>query len=556
MTVKLNAQIETVASSIRSAGSSRRTRSTLAAVLATLPFLASAFLAGGYYESTYSLLAAALWLSLAAAAALTGLRRPSPALGFLAAFAVWTTVSALWGEPGAALRSVPLAALYVGVLALGELVGGETLLRALWASLSLVVVVALAGRLTDLAPAPAGPASERLAWPVTYANGLGLVAVSALVLAAGLPGARPRLVAASAALSGAAVYLTFSRSALLAGLAAALLLLVLRPASARGLAAAVVGVGAVAALDALTLTSGPRLLPALGVGMAVAALLPPFRLHVPRAAAVATALALALATVLLAKPIAARFAAPAPDERAARRLLDVSGHGRAELWRVAWEQGTARPLTGGGAGTWPRAYIEETGSLGGPANAHSLYLETFAELGAIGVLLLLAAVVVVFRAGLRDGSTWRPAALAAFAAWAVHAGVDWLWQLPAATIPALLAAGSLLAGAREPLERETGTGGRALAASVAALAVGLGAGLHGIGAALLESGVWSPERARLTARLLPFDARPYAALAASERERGRPLRARLALARACAIDEGEPVLRREPPSVKGCSKPR
>lgn len=51
----------------------------MSATLLAAGFLAAALLAGGYYESTYSLLAAAAWLGLAAAYALRPLPRPPAA---------------------------------------------------------------------------------------------------------------------------------------------------------------------------------------------------------------------------------------------------------------------------------------------------------------------------------------------------------------------------------------------------------------------------------------------------------------------------------------------
>ena len=81
---------------------------------------ACAFLAGGYYESTYSLLAAIVWLGLAATAALRGAPRPSTATLVLLALLAWTLLSALWGPAGPALRAAPLVALYAGVLWMSE----------------------------------------------------------------------------------------------------------------------------------------------------------------------------------------------------------------------------------------------------------------------------------------------------------------------------------------------------------------------------------------------------------------------------------------------------
>src|SRR5439155_20871117 len=89
--------------------------------------------------------------------------------------------------------------------------------------------------------------------------------------------------------------------------------------------------------------------------------------------------------------------------------------------------------------------------------------------------------------------------------------------------------------------RRAGYEGRRLARSslalaLAALALGIAVGLHGLGAALLESG--RPAEAR---RLLPGDARPDAAL-----------HTRTAFARGCRIDAGEPALRYEAPAYGGC----
>ena len=417
----------------------------MGSTLLAAAFATACLLAGGFYESTYSLLAAAVWLGLAIAGSFVPLRTPSPAAWALAALALWTALSALWGPAGPALRVAPLAALYAGALLAAEQVDRRLLLRLTWGVCVLVAAVALLTAALGLAPDAPGPESSRLAWPLGYPNGLGLVAAVGVLLSFLLP---RRLALAGGAVCALALALTFSRTAILAGL----------------------------------------------VGLVVLAAL---RGRIPRPTAIAGALALAALAVVLAQPLAARFAAPAPDERDARRLLDVTGHGRAELWRSAWEQGLDRPLAGGGAGTWARDYVEETGRLAAPANAHSLPLETFAELGLVGVVLLAAFLVLVARNARREA-----AAAAVVAAWAVQATADWVWQLPAATLPMLFAAAALTAR-----ERLSGTGAQSVPAfAAAALAVGALCAGHGVGAALLESG--EPGRA---ARLLPWDARPAVA---------------------------------------------
>src|SRR5207248_245582 len=117
---------------------------------------------------------------------------------------------------------------------------------------------------------------------------------------------------------------------------------------------------------------------------------------------------------------------------------------------------------------------------------------TFAELGALGVAALAGFLWAV---GRRRG---EPAALALVAAWAVVAAVDWDWQLPAATAPAILAAGALTTGRRRLGPRP------ALGIAVAALVIGGLAALHMAGAIQLARGHGTS--------LLPWDARPWVRL--------------------------------------------
>jgi hypothetical protein len=83
-------------------------------------------------------------------------------------------------------------------------------------------------------------------------------------------------------------------------------------------------------------------------------------------------------------------------------------------------------------------------------NAHSLFFETMAELGVIGVLLLVAFLVTPIVEGSRRGPTRAPggavsAALALFVAGLVSAGIDWTWELPAC-FGLVVVAGGLLTG--------------------------------------------------------------------------------------------------------------
>jgi hypothetical protein len=347
-------------------------------------------------------------------------------------------------------------ALYAGALYAAEWVAPEPLLRAVWAACVIVSAAALVGWIAGVGD------RDRLEWPVTYSNGLGLVAVTGALLSL-------RFGRAAGALCVLTAVFTFSRSALLAGAAALVVYL-----AARG--------------------------------------------RIPRAVALAGAAAALVAAVFLGQPLAARFAAPAPDEGDARRLLDLTGHGRTQLWGVARDAWLDAPALGQGAGTYARSFIAETGDLTGPANAHSLYLETLAELGLVGLALIIAFLVLGF-----IGHRRSALAASVLVAWGLHAAVDWTWQLPAATLPAVLAAGVLT-------RREARLGPSAAAGlAAAALVVGIASGLHGVGAAVVETGPDTRDEARLAGRLLPFDARPWADV-----DPGR----------ACDLDADEPILTR------------
>ncbi len=66
--------------------------------------------------------------------------------------------------------------------------------------------------------------------------------------------------------------------------------------------------------------------------------------------------------------------------------------------------------------------------------AHSLYLEVLAELGIVGLLLLLAVIGALFVGVARrcrgPDRVLYGGILAVIAAWAAHAGIDWDGSCP------------------------------------------------------------------------------------------------------------------------------
>lgn len=118
------------------------------------------------------------------------------------------------------------------------------------------------------------------------------------------------------------------------------------------------------------------------------------------------------------------------------RLLQARG----DYWHAAWHVIKGHPLAGTGAGTYDLAWAAygDFARWGEALDAHSLYVETLAELGIVGLVLVLAllapAVASLRRESLPLASS---VSLAGAVAFLVHAGLDWDWEFPAVTVVGL-----------------------------------------------------------------------------------------------------------------------
>ena len=185
-------------------------------------------------------------------------------------------------------------------------------------------------------------------------------------------------------------------------------------------------------------------------------------------------------------------------QRPEQQFSNLSSAGRSDFWRVAVDALGEKPLLGHGAGTYEFSW-EEHRSIDQPLhNAHSLYLEAFAELGLIGGLLVLALVGSVLWFGF---SAWRnsldpdreryAALLAVALAFAVAAGIDWFWEIAGLGAVFFLVAGVLVAARCSQLaldpRREPASGeGRRYGFAVAGLALGWIAAIGLIGPLLVD----------------------------------------------------------------------
>lgn len=498
------------------------------------------------------------------------------------AFTLWSALSALW-SPGAAApvleaeRSlVYLAAVSAALLVLST---RRSPLALTCGVLAGVEVVSLYGLATRLFPGRLGGAGDnQLAEPVGYSNALALLATIGLLLLVGCAAhGRTVLVrahaAAAAVLLAATLYLTFSRGALVALAAGLLVQAAADPRRGRLLASAfVLGVPAMLGvlLASRAQAGGWRLAAALALLAAVAAAAAPLsraaerRVHVGPRGARTLAIGLAVGVVAAATSVvvaaggpvelvergADAFAdtQPTPPGDEGERVLNVSGSGRADYWRVAWELSREEPLLGGGAGSYEAHWLRERppSYAFDVRDAHNLYLETLAEIGLVGLALLVATLALPL-VGLARARRRRlvPAAGAAYGAFVVHAAVDWDWEIPAVTAAALLCGTALLASARGLAGRKTVTGRRRLvalacAAPLVAIALVAHVGNRAIAAseeALLRG---EAERAAAEARTAqawaPWSHEPWLRLGEAELALGRDREARSSLRRALELD--------------------
>jgi len=128
-----------------------------------------------------------------------------------------------------------------------------------------------------------------------------------------------------------------------------------------------------------------------------------------------------------------------------------SGTGRCDYYRVALDNFVHAPLLGTGAGNFGPAYILKRETREQPRVAHSLPLQLLGELGLVGGLLgatVLGCVGIAASRFVRSGPGRDPmfaGAVGALAYWTAHASIDWLWQLPTISLPALVLGGGLVA---------------------------------------------------------------------------------------------------------------
>jgi O-antigen ligase len=380
-------------------------------------------------------------------------------LGGACGLLVWTILSTVWSAHPAqsvleARRTVVYVAVAFALVVLARRGATRLLVASTHVAVAALVIYALARYL--LGPRSYDPFEAfLLSQPLGYANAVGVLASLGVALGLGiLRQAESRTARAAAAATvpplALALVLTGSDGAWLA-LAVGLAAMALLDPSPAGLVRAA---ATVAPATVLVIWLGRH------SGLSNPAVVSP-RFTGGLVALIVTVCAVGTAA------IAARLRPPAAGRGSplTRRIVVVAvvcaalGGGalvaragstqpRASYWHVAWhDEYRSHPMLGTGAGTfaiyWARSGEELAHA--GALDAHSLYLETLAELGPIGVALLAVTLLAPLAAAVRRRtSPYVPAAAGAYIAFLVHAGLDWDWEMPAVVVAALACAAALL----------------------------------------------------------------------------------------------------------------
>ena len=412
------------------------------------------------------------------------LRRAWPWVAATAALLLWTLASAAWSVHAAqsvleARRTLLYAAVVLALTMLARRGTSHLLAPATHVAISGLLIYALARYL--LSARHYDPFEQfLLSQPLGYANAVGILAALGILLSLGLVSASPQTAlrtAAAATVPLLAAALVFSQStasylALGVGLAVTALL---NPAVVRLVVAGAVVAPAAAVAAVLAFysrlaelgeprISGTVVMVALLACAAVAAVAVA-RVRLPHAEAHGRT----VRRVVLAAIVVLALGGGAAVARSG------SSEPRASYFHVAWhDQVLAHPLLGTGAGTFGHYWTRSAKPLefGGALDAHSLYLETLAELGPLGLLLLAAMLLAPLRGMIRHRfAVHVPAAAGAYAAFLVHAGLDWDWEMPAVVVAALCCAAAVATA-----ELESGRPlGRAVRGAQLAVSLALGA---------------------------------------------------------------------------------
>ena len=119
------------------------------------------------------------------------------------------------------------------------------------------------------------------------------------------------------------------------------------------------------------------------------------------------------------------------------------GSGRYDFWRVSLDAFLAHPIGGLGQDNFDDYYVRHRRTTEEPSYTHSLELRLLAHTGIVGFLLfgsfMVAAIAAAIPARRRRGleAFVAGAALLPLIVWLIYGSIDWFWEIPALSGPAL-----------------------------------------------------------------------------------------------------------------------
>jgi hypothetical protein len=512
---------------------SRRFSAPLAGLILAVLTVYLSFNAGGFFPGATAY--ATVFVAILVVIGIMVLHEPltnSPpallaALAGICGFAALTLLSGSWSHSWSrAVLEFDRALLYSLVLVLFGLLpqreeGLEWGLRGFVAAAVTVCLIAWITRVEpNLWPISTDVRPQRLSFPLTYWNSLGLLAalgtVGLLHLTCGERQLKAVRVAAAAAmpLVFSTLILTFSRSSLVVcALGVVLYLVLARPKRALAALPALVVPAAIAlalsvrahtvssARYAVDTSQGHHLALAVIACVLVAALLraaalflddrldrwrPPKvngRLLAGGAAAVVVVAVLIGLAAGGGSWVSNRWDHFVNEdsvghlENPSERLSSVGNNGRIPQWKVSIEAFEEKPLLGTGAGTYAVKWLQNRPYDFTVLNAHSLYAEVLGELGIVGLLFVVAFLLAFLIGAARRMRGSQRHVYAAFLAmavvWIVRAGVDWDWQMPAITLWLFALGGIAVARPMVPRQATMASAARRLPRLVGAICVGV-----------------------------------------------------------------------------------
>lgn len=489
-------------------------------LLTFAPVLYLGLRGGGYDAVVRGEVGLAVWwlLAIGALAGLLPVARPGRAtlalLGAFALFTVWTGLGIAWADSAErGFAELARVAAYLGMLGLAawalDARTARSALHGAAVACGAIGLLAVLSRVhpswfpdNDLVTFFGAGAGQRLVYPLNYADAVGsFMAIGIPVLLAAAASART--IAGKAVSAGAvpvlvlAIYLSGSRGGLLAVVVGVLVWIALAPdrlprlgtLGFAGLGSAVLlaataerdgfraGLSTAAASDEANQMLVYLVVVCAGVALLQGGMALALRYDARPAwsrPSRSTGLLILTAVVFLGVGTAVTVGAPgalsdklsefrsadapsnAPGSDVFGRLADLSGSNRYQYWQSAVRGFETDRLKGIGPGGFELWWARDGEISEFVRDAHSLYVETLAELGIVGLALLAVALALMLGAGAAGALRRGPqpqrlvaaGATAGVAAFAAGASVNWNWEISVLPMLALLLAGVALAARR------------------------------------------------------------------------------------------------------------